>query len=149
MDKENLISISRRKLSVKQLLLTLACMACLSLTGCGIKTIDEEKLSELEYTVTPSDKLPQQLLSLVDEKKQKPFKLTYQDDGYLYILEGYGEKKGSGYSIQVGDVYRSDNAIYFSSTLMGPEAGEAGADMESYPFVAIKLEYMDDTVVFQ
>lgn len=122
-------------------------IAVFIMTGCGR---EEKKCGKkiADYSVTSEDKLPQELKSLIDDKKTEPFKMTYQDEGYLYICQGYGTRETGGYSIQVKDIYHTDNAIYFSSTLIGPTAKEAGLKAPSYPYIVIKLEYTDMTVVF-
>ena len=37
-------------------------------------------------------------------------KLTFADQGMLYIVEGYGEQATSGYSIEVADCFETENA---------------------------------------
>lgn len=126
------------------LLLTLAVL----LVGCKGDKLDEQRLADLEYTVTSEDRLPEELKLLVDGKKQQPFKMTYRDGDYLYICQGYGVQPTGGYSIQVGEVYRTSNAIYFSSTLIGPSGSELITEKETTPYIVIKIEYQDMTVVF-
>ena len=118
------------------------------LMGCNVDKIDEKRVTDLEYTVTSEDRLPEELKLLVDGKKQQPFKMTYQDGDYLYICQGYGAQQSGGYSIQVDDVYRTSNAIYFSSTLVGPSASEHRTEKETTPYIVIKIEYQDMAVVF-
>lgn len=119
----------------------------LLLSGCGKNEAGQEKKA-LDYTVTSEQRLPEELKNLIDDKKEEPFKMTYQDGAYLYICQGYGAQSTGGYSIQVKDVYRTDNAIYFASTLIGPAGNEPQPEAASYPYIVIKLEYTDMTVVF-
>lgn len=123
-------------------------MLTLLLVGCKSDKLDEKKLTDIEYTVTSEDRLPEELKVLVDGKKQQPFKMTYQDGDYLYICQGYGTQPTGGYSIQVDDVYRTTNAIYFSSSLIGPSKAELITEKETTPYIVIKIEYQDMTVVF-
>lgn len=123
-------------------------LAALGITGCSLTKLDEEKKESVEYTVTSQDLLPEELAALIEQKKQTPFKLTYQDAGYLYICEGYGMQDSGGYSIQVDEAAATSNAIYFSSTLIGPSETEAKTQTPSYPYIVIKLKYQDKTVVF-
>ena len=118
------------------------------LLGCKADKIDEKKVTDLEYTVTSEDRLPEELKVLVDGKKQQPFKMTYHDGDYLYICQGYGTQPTGGYSIQVEEVYRTSNAVYFSSTLIGPSPSELQTEKETTPYIVIKTEYQDMTVVF-
>jgi len=123
-------------------------MLTLFLVGCKGDKLDEEKIKNIEYTVTSEDRLPEELKVLVDGKKQQPFKMTYQDGDYLFICQGYGTQPSGGYSIQVEDVYQTSNAIYFSSTLNGPSQAERKLEKETTPYIVIKTEYQDMTVVF-
>lgn len=105
-------------------------------------------MTDIEYTVTSEDRLPEELKALIDGKNEQPFKMTYQDGDYLYICQGYGTQPTGGYSIQVDDVYRTSNAIYFSSSLIGPAESELKTEKETRPYIVIKIEYQDMTVVF-
>ena len=117
------------------------------LAGCGIGGEDEKK-TNLEFTVVDEERLPEELKKLVEEKKAEPFKLTYADGGYLYLCAGYGKQETGGYSISVNELYATDNAIYLDTNLIGPmEADVMGAN-PSYPYIVIKTPFMDKTVVF-
>ncbi len=118
------------------------------LTGCRADKIDEKKITDLEYTVTSEERLPEELKVLVEGKKEQPFKMTYHDGDYLYICQGYGTQPTGGYSIQVEEVYRTSNAIYFSAVLIGPSATELKTEKETTPYIVVKTEYQDMTVVF-
>lgn len=124
-------------------------MLAVFLAGCKRDTLDEKRLRDIEYTVTSEDRLPEELKALIDEKKQQPFKMTYQDGDYLYICQGYGSQPTGGYSIQVDEVYQTSNAIYFSATLIGPSASEQTMEKETMPYIVVKTEYQDMTVVFE
>ena len=119
----------------------------LFLFGCSAERGQQERV-DLAYTVTSEDRLPEELKILVDGKKEQPFKMTYQDGDYLYICQGYGTQETGGYSIQVDDVYRTSNAVYFSSTLIGPTEAELKVAKETTPYIVVKIEYQDMTVVF-
>lgn len=124
------------------------CMVCL-LVGCGVQTQDAEKLEDLEFTVLDPEKVPTELRDVLEEKKTDPFKVTYEDEGYLYICIGYGEQPTSGYSIAVEELYLTSNAIYVETELLGPGDGEETAAATTCPYIVLKLEYMDRSVVFQ
>ena len=89
------------------LLLLTALLFC----GCGIEKQSPKKLKSLDFTVLAPEEMPEELLNVLEEKKTSPFKVTYKDEGYLYICEGYGEQKSSGYSIAVKDLYLTENAV--------------------------------------
>ena len=76
------------------------------------------------------------------------FKLTYADEGYLYICIGYGKQERGGYSVTVNDLYETENAIYVNTNLLGPKAGSTPATSPSYPYIVLKVEFREKTVVF-
>lgn len=127
------------------LIVLIICM----LTGCGVQMQDEEKLQDLEFTVMDLEKVPEELRNVLEEKKSTPFKVTYEDEGYMYICIGYGEQKTSGYSIAVEDLYLTSNAIYVKTELLGPGNGETVADATTCPYIVLKLENLDKSVVFE
>lgn len=119
------------------------------LTACGVQTQDEEKISDLEFTVLDPEKIPEELRNVLEEKKITPFKVTYKDEGYLYICVGYGEQQTSGYSIVVEDLYLTSNAIYVDTELLGPQKGEETAAATTCPYIVLKLKEMEESVVFK
>ena len=95
----------------------------------------------------------EELKKIIEEKKEKEFKITYQDGDFLYICVGYGKQETGGYSITVNELYLTANAIYMDTNLIGPEPDKkelyhAKEDGVSYPYVVVKMEYMDKSVVF-
>lgn len=127
----------------------LVCLLCMGVGACGVKQQDTmEKVKDLEFTVIPEDKLPEELLTAIEERKEGTFKLTFQDQGFLYICIGYGEQETGGYSIAVNEVYETANAIYVDTNLLGPKPEEKGNLSPSYPYVVIKTEYIEKSVVF-
>ena len=76
------------------------------LAGCGVQTQDEERLSDLEFTVLAPENIPEELRNVLEEKKASPFKVTYEDEGYLYICIGYGEQQRPAPFDSRGTVYR-------------------------------------------
>ena len=127
------------------LMILTICMLC----GCGVQTQDEERLRDLDFTVLELEKVPEELRNVLEEKKTSPFKVTYEDEGYLYICIGYGEQKSSGYSIAIEDLYLTSNAIYVDAELLGPGNGEETANATTCPYIVLKLEDMEKSVVFE
>ena len=127
----------------------LVILAICMLAGCGVQTQDEEKISDLEFTVLDPEKIPEELRNVLEEKKITPFKVTYEDEGYLYICVGYGEQQTSGYSIVVEDLYLTSNAIYVDTELLGPQKGEETAAATTCPYIVLKLKEMEESVVFK
>lgn len=116
--------------------------------GCGMVRDHTEKLADLEYTVLSPDEFPPQLAETIEEKKERVFRITYTDEGYLYICVGYGEQETGGYSITVKELYETANGIYIDTTLMGPKEGEQISEAVSYPYLVIKLADIGKSVIF-
>lgn len=119
------------------------------LFGCSIQENDNEKLKDLDYTVLDKEEIPEELLQSIEGKKNTEFKITYNDEGALYICVGYGEQNTGGYSISVNDLYLTSNAIYVNTSLIGPKADEKVNNEPSYPYIVLKMEYMDKNVIFE
>lgn len=106
------------------------------------------KLRDLDFTVLSDEKIPEELKTIIEEKKAQPFKLTYSDNEYLYICIGYGEQTTGGYSIAVNELYLTDSAIHVNTQLLGPDSAEKSNKVPSYPFIVIKTAFLDQTVIF-
>lgn len=119
------------------------------LSACSVEKLSTEKIRDIEFTVTEEENIPEELMTMIKEKEKEPFKLTYADKGELYIAEGYGEQSTSGYSIEVKDCFETENAIYIHTNLMGPAKDEKIVETKSYPYIVIKMEFIDKNVVFQ
>lgn len=135
---------------IRRLAFAILCTIIL-LAGCGKETDPMEKIKDLEFTVLAEDNIPEELKEVIDEKKANAFKVTYQDNGFLYICVGYGEQESGGFSIRVNDLYLTENAIYADTSLHGPDPAEGDKlkkSAPSYPYVVIKTEYVDKPVVF-
>lgn len=124
-------------------------LLALLLSGCTMLSEERVKLRDLDFTVLAQEKIPEELLSIINEKKAEPFKLTYSDRDYLYICIGYGEQATGGYSIAVNELYETDSAIYVNTELLGPSPEEKNNPTPSYPYIVLKTEYLDQTVIFE
>ena len=58
-------------------------------------------------------------------------------------------KETSGYSIRVDDVYVSGNAVYADFKLIGPAEGEQVNEVSTTPYIVLKYEKRDESVVFK
>lgn len=119
------------------------------LGGCKSLNITDDNKKTLDFTVVERDGIPAELFSVIEERKSEAFTMSYSIDGYLYIAVGYGEKSTGGYSIRVDDVYETDSNLGIHTTLIGPAAGEAVNKMATYPYVVVKLEYIDKNIIFE
>lgn len=126
----------------------LICLMCMSVFACGKKQDTMEKIKDLECTVIPEDNLPEELFNMIELKKENPFKMTFEDKGFLYICVGYGTQQTGGYSIAVNELYETSNAIYIDTNLIGPSPEEKSNPVASYPYIVVKTEFIDKPVVF-
>ena len=94
----------------KTVLLVCYLILILSLGGCRLVRIEEEKRTPLEYEVVEPEQLPDEAAALVEEKKASEFRVTYQSGEELYLIRGYGKQMSGGYSIQVKDLSVSSKA---------------------------------------
>ena len=134
---------------MKKLILVIVCMSVLCLVGCVSEQLNSEKLRDIEFTVVSENKIPKELKEMMDEKEGKPFKLTYADNGIMYIAVGYGEQSTNGYSIEVKELYETKNAVYIHTDLIGPSKDEKVVERKSYPYIVVKAEFVDKKVVFE
>ncbi len=133
----------------KMLAALLAAGSILMFAGCSMLSEERVKLQDLGFTVVSEEKVPGELKSIIDEKKEAPFKLTYSDKEYLYIVIGYGQQATGGYSIAVNELYLTDSAIYVNTSLLGPESADSGDKTPSYPYIVLKLDYREEPVIFE
>lgn len=119
------------------------------LMGCSASRESKDKVRDLDFTVAGNMDIPEELKKLIAEKQQQPFKLTYSDDQNLFIAVGYGVQPTGGYSISVNDLYLTENSIVINTELKGPEKGENAGTEQSFPYIVIKTEFLENPVVFQ
>ena len=128
----------------------IVCLACLILmAGCGFGKKEHINVKDLEFTILGEELLPTELAALIEEKKEDEFRFTYSDKKYLYICIGYGRQKTGGYSIAVNELYLGENAVYVSCELLGPTAEDKKNTTPSHPYIVIKTEFLDETVIFE
>lgn len=120
----------------------------LFLTGCS-KSETPEKTCDLEFTVVAGTDIPKELQTLIEERQENAFELTFSDQSCLYVIKGYGKKPSGGYSIVIHDFYQSDDQLVFDTELFGPKKEEPVSDSPSYPYIVIKTEYRENPVIFR
>ena len=125
-------------------------LLCVVLTGCGMSGERNIKLRDLDFTVLSEEKIPEELKTVIAEKGSEPFRLTYSGNQNLYISIGYGEQKTGGYSIAVDELYLTDDAVHVSTSLLGPDitGQKSGAGKPTTPYIVIKTELLDKTVIY-
>lgn len=118
-----------------------------AVSACGIEKVSRKKTNDTDFTVVAENEMPNEVKQIVEEKKEVPFKVAYSDHEYTYIIVGYGKQKYDGYSIKVKNIYETKNAIYVKTEFSGPKE-YTNNEVESYPYIVIKIEYTDKNVVF-
>ena len=83
------------------------------LSGCRFIRIEDEPRKPLEYSIVKSEDIPQELKTLIQEKKEKEFQLTYQSEKDLFLIKGYGLQMCGGYSISVEELGVTSQAVFF------------------------------------
>lgn len=83
---------------------------CIPLWGCAMLETSDKKVSEIDFTVVSPEELPEEIRTMIDERKNEAFQMAYHDGTYSYIIVGYGQQETSGYSISVNDVYQGRTA---------------------------------------
>lgn len=117
-------------------------------SGCKVVRIEEEEGKAVEYTIVKQEEIPEEIESLIEEKKQQEFQMTYQIGEDLYLVRGYGQQMTGGYSIQVLSLSASDSAIFLETKLLGSSA-ENQNRVPSYPVIVVKMKYREQPVCFQ
>ena len=122
---------------------------CCFLGGCSIEKVRAGDGVKPEYTVMKEEDYPEKIKELISENREEEFQMTYQDQGCLYLLKGYGKQETGGYSIQIEDLSLWENAIHLKTVLMGPENREELTDEPSYPCLVVKMKYREEPVIFE
>ena len=123
--------------------------AAIGFAGCKSESTEIKKIKDLDFTVVEDADLPGELKEIIDEKKEAPFRISYSNKDNLYIAVGYGKQNSGGYSIAVEELYLTKNAIYINTNLIGPSKNDMVSQGITYPYVVVKLEYIDEPVVFE
>lgn len=132
----------------KKALALLLCLGVLwGLCGCSLMSTEEVKLRDLDFTLLGEETVPTELATMIEERKEEAFKMTYSDNENLYICVGYGRQETGGYSITVDELYLTEEAVYVQTTLLGPDVSEKGNRTPSFPYIVIKTEYLDQPVI--
>lgn len=144
-----------RKTNDKIILMILLICMCIVMCGifcsCSITGVSKENESDkedVEFDIVSDEKLPSELKKIINERKEKLFKTTFEDGGDLYIVVGYGKQPTGGYSIKVNELYETNNGLYIKTEFMGPSKSETVTQAVSYPYIVVKTKYSDKPVVF-
>lgn len=131
------------------IIFTVLLLFILFLDGCSVVKEDKEKIGDLEYTVVKPEELPEELKKQIEEQKDTPMKISYGDQGMLYIVRGYGEKDTDGYQAVVNELYETKHTIYIQTSLKGPESEADAIKKKTYPYVVVKMPFHEKKIRFE
>lgn len=117
-------------------------------SGCAVGKDSEEKIRDIDFTVVQKADAPKELQKIIDDNKEEEMDRVYGEEGYLYLIKGYGEQQTSGYSVEVTECYETEDTICVKTNLLGPPKGEEITEKPTYPYVIIKIEYSEKNVTF-
>lgn len=124
-------------------------VSLLAVTGCKKEAAKEKKLKDLDFTVLGDNEIPMELKKIIEENKHEVGKTTYVDMGELYIIICYGDQPTTGYSIQVNELYETESTVAIKTTLKGPAKNEQVLKLVTSPYIVVKLENIEKTVVYK
>lgn len=133
----------------KRLFCGLCLGALLTMSACSVQKIQEEKIRDLDYTVLCEEDIPEELQEQIQRKKMEEFRLTYEDQGILYLAKGYGERETSGYQVELKACYETENALHIRTELLGPSKKEKIIREKTNPYIVVKLSSVGKNVMFE
>ena len=105
-----------------------------------ITDVSEGERKELSYAIVKPGDFPPEIDQILRKKKESAFQMAYESGDDLYILRGYGKQKSGGFSIQIEEVSKSENAVFVRTKLVGPAAKEEQKGAASCPYVVLKTK---------
>ena len=114
----------------------LAAVILMLLASCRITDVSEGERKELSYAIVKPGDFPPEIDQILRRKKESAFQMAYD----RYILRGYGKQKSGGFSIQIEEVSKSENAVFVRTKLVGPAAKEEQKGAASCPYVVLKTK---------
>lgn len=127
----------------------LSVILILCTTACSSTKTSWDKVNDVDYTVISGSEIPKELLEFIEENKSAKMRLTYTEQGLEYVIVGYGQQGNSGYSVEVLDMYETDNAVVISTNLLGPTPEEDIVDCATYPYIVILIEETEKPIMFE
>ena len=107
------------------------------------------KMMDLEFTVIDDENLQDEIKQNIDILKFNPFSYSFKDGQYLYIAIGYGEQRTGGYSIQVNELYKSQDCIVISTELLSPGKDDIVTMNITYPYLVIRTSNLSLPIYYK
>ena len=120
----------------------------LTASACSVWEKSKEKIRDLEFVVLQEEEIPEELKEQMELAKGKDYRITYTDQGKLYIARGYGERETDGYRVGVKECCETENTVYIRTELFGPEKGEKLRRERTNPHVVVLLSDVEKPVIF-
>ena len=139
----------KRRQIVEAFMLGVFVILVVQLQGCKMRVLPQEERSDVTFSIISKECIPDSLAKLIEERKEEEMKITYVDQGKRYIVIGYGKQNSGGYSIYIKDLYKTENALYIDTCLMGPKEKREIKETSSYPVLVLRISEMGLPVVFQ
>ena len=128
--------MERKKQSMwKTFALAFCLLLSLEAGGCVRQEKKNSEQHELEIKVVTEEAIPEELMSLIEKNKKTPFRLTFADQGKLYLAEDR--------------LCETQETVYIHTGLLGPEKGEEKKEIATYPYVVVELEETEKNIRFE
>lgn len=121
----------------------------LYISGCSAVKTSSDKDNDVQYTVVSGSEVPKELLQFIEENKNTRMKLTYTEQGLEYLIIGYGVQSNSGYSVEVLELYETENTIVVRTNLLGPSPDEEIEECDTFPYIVILIEETEKPIMFE
>ena len=113
-----------------------------------VDMIDGKRVNDVAFEVVEEENVPGEIRDEIKRFGKEVRRSSYICSDELYIVVYYGEQSTDGYSIEVNKLYESENAIFVETVLMGPKSYKEIKDVESYPYIVLKIPVSHKKVVF-
>jgi hypothetical protein len=117
--------------------------------GCTLYEVKEDG-EELTYDICDDTMLPEELLTVINNKKEEAFNLTYSNNTYTYIVICSGKQNRDDVGVVVEKMYMDENAIYIESVLrqIATPSDAASTDTVTFPYTVIRINKTTMPVIF-
>ncbi len=126
----------------------LTVLVVIGLCGCAVTQKKTDKLDDVAYTIVQEENQPEEVRELIEANKTTTMKMSYTDQGKQYSVIGYGTQDTSGYSVEIREIYETENTIYIDTNLLGPDSKEEVAIIATYPYIVIEITESTKPIVY-
>lgn len=146
----------RVKILVLTVLFTLLAVGCI---GCVKHNKDKSvKREPVNYVLCDETMLPDELMRIIEDRKDDKFTISYNTNEYTYIAIGYGLHSTDGYMVELKDIFATDKACYVECSLITREYVQSmGTDTDAdrvcsepsvCPYIVLKCNKLNVPVVY-